>query len=172
MRLPITAQAAVAQALLNTGCLLHRQHGCQEMCIMRCPCGYSPSMLDPLMMVAPAYNDEYGWHDRARSACTISAEVLKVKAGAGSDAGIRGRAVTYTVVHVLATGCTLPVEMFFPAGEMPTAALEVALARLGVACRLLGTGADTLSGFTLKAAAILLSSFEEVTCHLSTNAPL
>ena len=59
-------------------------------------------------------------------------------------------------------GCTLPVEMFFPDGEMPTAPLEVALARLGVACRRLSTGTGALSGFTLKAAATLLSSFEEV----------
>jgi hypothetical protein len=60
--------------------------------------------------------------------------------------------------------------MFFPDGEMPTAALEVALTRLGVACRRLGTGAATLTGFTLKAAAVLLSSFEEVNM-LSGNRP-
>ena len=52
--------------------------------------------------------------------------------------------------------------MFFPDGEMPTAPLEAALARLGVACRRLSTGTAALSGFTLKAAALLLSSFEEV----------
>ena len=61
------------------------------------------------------------------------------------------------------------MEMFFPDGEMPTAALEVALTRLGVACRRLGTGAATLSGFTLKAAAVLLSSFEQVTWYLASS---
>lgn len=71
-------------------------------------------------------------------------------------------------------GCTLPVEMFFPLREFPTAALEAALAELGVVCRPLpevdlprsnATDTETdLSGFTMKVAALLLSRFQEVSC--------
>ena len=62
--------------------------------------------------------------------------------------------------------------MFFPAKEFPTAALEGALADVGVVCRSLPdldlplfnvTDTETdLSGFTMKVAALLLSRFQEV----------
>lgn len=58
--------------------------------------------------------------------------------------------------------------------EFPTAALEAALAELGVVCRPLpevdlprsnATDTETdLSGFTMKVAALLLSRFQEVSC--------
>ena len=54
------------------------------------------------------------------------------------------------------------MEMFLPEAEFPTPAVEVALAALGVSCRRLHTASARLSGFTMKAAALLLSSFEEV----------
>ena len=64
--------------------------------------------------------------------------------------------------------------MFFPLKEFPTAALEAALAELGVVCRPLpevdlprsnATDTETdLSGFTMKVAALLLSRFQEVSC--------
>lgn len=57
--------------------------------------------------------------------------------------------------------------------EYPTAAMEAALAELGVVCRVLpevdlprsnATDTETdLSGFTMKVAALLLSRFQEVT---------
>lgn len=74
-------------------------------------------------------------------------------------------------------GCSLPVEMFFPRKEYPTPPLEGALANLGVTCRQLpDVGSPSrredpsdnarpeasLSGFTLKIAALILSQFEEV----------
>lgn len=62
--------------------------------------------------------------------------------------------------------------MFFPIREYPTAAMEAALAGLGVVCRVLpevplprsnATDTETdLSGFTMKVAALLLSRFQEV----------
>ena len=64
--------------------------------------------------------------------------------------------------------------MFFPAAEYPTPEMETALGRLGVRCRQLpslsppgGLPARAhveahLAGFTLKIAALVLSSFREV----------
>ena len=66
------------------------------------------------------------------------------------------------IPYLCPAGCTLPVEMFFPEAEFPTPAVEVALAALGVSCRRLHTASARLSGFTMKAATLLLSSFEEV----------
>ncbi|DBB17802.1 TPA: hypothetical protein ACH3X3_002830 [Trebouxia sp. C0006] len=79
-------------------------------------------------------------------------------------------------IHMLRrTGCTLPVEMFFPGKELPTAELEAALSEVGVVCRPLpdlqlqdfppsnATDTETdLSGFTMKVAALVLSRFQEV----------
>lgn len=78
-----------------------------------------------------------------------------------------------------ATGCTLPVEMFFPEEEYPTRAVEQELEQLGVLCSVLpdlvpayalqnssnalnDTEGKRLAGFSMKIAALLLSSFEEV----------
>ncbi len=78
-----------------------------------------------------------------------------------------------------AAGCTLPVEMFFPAEEYPTKAVEQELQQLGVMCSVLPDLVPTyavnnsskqlsdsegkrLAGFSMKSAAVLLSSFEEV----------
>ncbi len=71
-------------------------------------------------------------------------------------------------------GCTLPVEMFFPGKELPTAAFEAALSEVGVVCRPLpdlqphdfppsnATDTETdLSGFTMKVAALVLSRFQQ-----------
>lgn len=80
---------------------------------------------------------------------------------------------------LVSTGCTLPVEMFFPEEEYPTAAVEQELAQLGVLCSVLpdlvpayaiqndsnslnDTEGKRLAGFSMKSAAVLLSSFEEV----------
>ena len=76
-------------------------------------------------------------------------------------------------------GCTLPVEMFFPEEEFPIKAVEKELQQLGVMCSVLpdlvptyaiknssnlltDTEGKRLAGFSMKSAAILLSSFEEV----------
>ena len=74
-------------------------------------------------------------------------------------------------LHMLA-GSSLPVEMFFPSNEYPSSSLEGALAELGVTCRRLpdlqalqkATSAisKSLSGFTLKIAALILSQYAEV----------
>ena len=78
-----------------------------------------------------------------------------------------------------ATGCKLPVEMFFPEEEYPTRAVEQELEQLGVLCSVLpdlvpayalqnssnalnDTEGKRLAGFSMKIAALLLSSFEEV----------
>ncbi len=61
-----------------------------------------------------------------------------------------------------ALGCTLPVEMFFPEAELPTPGLRAALARLGVTARALPRAVSRMPGFTMKAATVLLSGFEEV----------
>lgn len=69
--------------------------------------------------------------------------------------------------------------MFFPEEEYPTAAVEQELAQLGVLCSVLpdlvpayaihndsnslnDTEGKRLAGFSMKSAAVLLSSFEEV----------
>ena len=62
--------------------------------------------------------------------------------------------------------------MFFPEPEFPTPEVEVHLARLGVSCRRLRTATAQLSGFTLKAAALLLSSFNEVLFLDADNVPV
>ena len=81
-------------------------------------------------------------------------------------------------------GCTLPVEMFFPIEEYPTEAVEQELEQLGVVCSVLpdlvpsyaiqnnsnslnDTEGKRLAGFSMKSAALLLSSFEEVRGHLA-----
>ena len=80
-----------------------------------------------------------------------------------------------------ATGCTLPVEMFFPEEEYPTEAVQQELQQLGVMCSVLpdlvpasavkndsnqlsDSEGKRLAGFSMKSAAVLLSSFEEVRC--------
>jgi alpha 1,2-mannosyltransferase len=79
--------------------------------------------------------------------------------------GLRYTVPAWVNVHMLRrTGCTLPVEMFFPEKEFPTSELQRALARLGVSCRKLRVGPD-IASFALKAAALLGSSFEEVGCR-------
>ncbi|DBA65601.1 TPA: hypothetical protein ACH3X2_002666 [Trebouxia sp. C0005] len=83
-------------------------------------------------------------------------------------------------IHMLRkTGCTLPVEMFFPAEEYPTKAVEQELQQIGVMCSVLPDLVPTyavnnsskqltdsegkrLAGFSMKSAAVLLSSFEEI----------
>lgn len=87
-------------------------------------------------------------------------------------------------------GCQLPVEMLFPEAEYPPPDVVAALSELGVASRALpravggkvagtqeGTGHKTLeatlSGFTLKVAAVILSSFREVlVADLPSSLPL
>ena len=66
------------------------------------------------------------------------------------------------------------MEMFFPANEYPTGEMEAALSRQGVRCRQLPDLRPQgrlparahveahLAGFTLKIAALVLSSFREV----------
>jgi hypothetical protein len=61
------------------------------------------------------------------------------------------------------SGCTLLVEMWFPELEAPSSGLAAALARLGATVRLLPHAAARAGGFTMKAATILLSGFEQVT---------
>ena len=82
-------------------------------------------------------------------------------------------------VDLNVAGCTLPVEMFFPKEEYPTEAVEQELEQLGVLCSVLpdlvpsyaiqndssslnDTEGKRLAGFSMKSAALLLSSFEEV----------
>ena len=82
------------------------------------------------------------------------------------------------------SGCQLPVEMLFPAAEYPTPELVAALAQMGVTCRMLPDVVlqssrkakspdstaemvvDPMSGFTMKIAAVILSSFQEVDCNV------
>lgn len=110
---------------------------------------------------------------------------------AGQGVVILAGGLTYMVpawvnIHMLRrTGCTLPVEMFFPGTEFPTAALEAGLAQQGVVCRALpplqpadlpptnATDTQTdLSGFTMKIAALILSRFQEVIFLDSDNVAL
>lgn len=73
--------------------------------------------------------------------------------------------------------------MFFPAEEYPTEAVEQELQQLGVMCSVLpdlvskdaennsskqlsDSEGKRLAGFSMKSAAVLLSSFEEVRCGL------
>jgi len=75
--------------------------------------------------------------------------------------------------------------MFFPAEEYPTKAVEQELQQLGVMCSVLPDLVPTyavnnsskqltdsegkrLAGFSMKSAAVLLSSFEEVHCCLAS----
>lgn len=88
-------------------------------------------------------------------------------------------AVSSCKCAVIAAGCTLPVEMFFPEEEYPTKAVEQELEQLGVLCSVLpdlvpsyaiqnssntlnDSEGKRLAGFSMKSAALLLSSFEEV----------
>lgn len=54
------------------------------------------------------------------------------------------------------------MEMWFPEAEAPSPGLVAALARLGASVRRLPRAAARAGGFTMKAATILLSGFEEV----------
>lgn len=84
-------------------------------------------------------------------------------------------------------GCTLPVEMFFPEEEYPSEAVEQELQQLGVMCSVLpdlvpayavknssnmltDTEGKRLAGFSMKSAAVLLSSFEEVSLPVCLHA--
>ena len=95
---------------------------------------------------------------------------------------LKGECLTWEGVSCSA-GCTLPVEMFFPEEEYPTAAVKQELEQLGVLCSVLpelvptyavqnssnslnDTEGKRLAGFSMKSAAILLSSFEEVSLPL------
>ena len=119
---------------------------------------------------------------------------------AGRGIVILGGGVTYTVpawvaLHMLRrAGCVLPVEVWFPPSEAPTAGLASALADLGAGVRILPAapppsngglgpsggrplgggpaGGGDLSGFTMKVAALVLSRFQEVLFLDSDNVPV
>ncbi|GFR52395.1 hypothetical protein Agub_g14905 [Astrephomene gubernaculifera] len=88
--------------------------------------------------------------------------------------GLRYLTPAWVSLHVLRrSGCTLPVELWFPVEEFPPAALEEQLGReLGVRCRRLAARDLPQRGFGVKIAALLLSSFTEVLFLDSDNAVL
>ena len=71
-------------------------------------------------------------------------------------------------------GCKLPIEVLFPANEPPTAELVSALKHVGAAAATMPKSLDAfiskangendaqMAGFMLKIAAIILSSYQEV----------
>ena len=86
-------------------------------------------------------------------------------------------------------GCRLPLEMLFPSTEYPSPEVVAALSEWGVASRSLPTSLGgelarkhgskghetveaTLSGFTLKVAAVILSKFREVRVAYLPFAPV
>ncbi|GLC36242.1 hypothetical protein PLESTB_001364800 [Pleodorina starrii] len=76
-------------------------------------------------------------------------------------------------LHLLRrTGCTLPVELWFPVEEFPTPAVEAALQDLGVTSRRLSARDLPQTGYGVKVAALLLSSFQEVLLLDSDNGVL
>ncbi len=98
-----------------------------------------------------------------------------VPGGAGPPPSQKGRGVVVVsgglrymlsawvgVAMLRRTGCTLPVEMWFPLLEYPTPPVVAALRAQGVVCRAFAVPDLDQEGFSLKVAAILLSSFEEV----------
>lgn len=96
--------------------------------------------------------------------------------------GLRYLVPAWIGVHMLrAAGCTLPIEMFYPLSEYPPAGAVAAFSALGVTTRALDfKGLDipepfategsqnraedpqNMARFTIKVAALVLSSFEEV----------
>lgn len=63
---------------------------------------------------------------------------------------------------LLIAGSTLPVELWFLEAELPTERLGAALQAQGATLRTFPAEVQHLGGFALKAAALLLSGFEEV----------
>lgn len=77
------------------------------------------------------------------------------------------------------------MEMLFPADESPSGEMVALLASMGVTCRTLPSGVaetrdaqalrdrpmEPMSGFTLKIAAVILSSFQEVRPQLPCSCP-
>jgi len=94
--------------------------------------------------------------------------------------GLRYLVPAWIGVHMLrAAGCALPIEMFYPLGDYPPSGAVGAFAALGVTTRALDfVGLDipepfaggsaraedpqNMARFTIKVAALVLSSFEEV----------
>ncbi|KXZ53028.1 hypothetical protein GPECTOR_8g395 [Gonium pectorale] len=70
------------------------------------------------------------------------------------------------------SGSSLPVEMWFPVLEYPTAAVVEALRARGVTCRAFAVADLDQAGYALKVAAIMLSSFSEVLFLDADNFPL
>lgn len=66
------------------------------------------------------------------------------------------------------TGSMLPVELWFLEDELPTQKLGAALQAKGATLRMFPPRVQHLGGFALKAAALLLSGFEEVPLHPHT----
>lgn len=80
---------------------------------------------------------------------------------------------TWVTLHMLRrTGSTLPVELWFLEAELPTKRLGVALEAAGATIRVFPPGVERLGGFALKAAALLLSGFEEVLLLDADNVPV
>ena len=109
----------------------------------------------------------------------LCSTVVFLLSGCSINANQQHRLRQYQTLSAFNTGCTLPVEMFFPEEEVPTPTVELELEQLGVLCSVLPdlvpayalqNGSNTLNdtegkrlaGFSMKSAAILLSSFEEV----------
>lgn len=80
---------------------------------------------------------------------------------------------TWVTLHMLRrTGSVLRVELWFLEAELPTKRLGAALQAKGAKLCVFPRGVERLGGFALKAAALLLSGFEEVLLLDSDNMPV
>ncbi len=116
------------------------------------------------------------------ASCTLPVQIFHVQeywvAAVERDVRIAASAADAQQLTLVA-GCTLPVEMFFPEEEYPIEAVEQELQQLGVMSSVLpdlvppyavnnsskqltDSEGKRLAGFSMKSAAVLLSSFEEV----------
>lgn len=87
--------------------------------------------------------------------------------------GLKYLVPAWVMINMLRrSGSTLPVEMWFPVNELPPLDVESALTQLGVTCRRLDQRSLGQSGYSIKAAVLLLTRFREVLFLDADNVPL
>ncbi|GFR51145.1 hypothetical protein Agub_g13500 [Astrephomene gubernaculifera] len=130
-----------------------------------------PGLADSLRSSLAAYSEQLGQQDVPGA--TLPPASQRGRGIVMVSGGLRYMVSAWISIAMLRrAGSTLPVEMWFPILEYPTSAVVEALRRRGVSCRAFTVPDLDQAGYSLKVAAIMLSSFSELLFLDADNFPL
>lgn len=113
------------------------------------------------------------WEAFLRAAPEYPDSVLSGRGIVMIGGGLRYSMPAWVAIHMIRrSGCTLPIELFFPVTEFPTVEVEKYFRSIGVTCRRLQMRDQAQTGFSIKIVGILLSRFSEVIFLDSDNVPI